>query len=120
MLSAKVMGSGVNGLSVQAICLDVASGLTATGSTQNDAYAITAATSEFTTVGSGSGAVLPTASPGDAVLVYNGGANPLKVYPPSGEKLNGQATNNPHILTVNTAIQFTKLTSTRWTGILSL
>lgn len=120
MLSAKVMGSGISGLSVQAICLDVASGLTATGTTQNDAYALTAAANEFTTVGSGSGAILPSASPGDSVLVYNGGANPLKIYPQSGEQLNGQPTNAPHVLSVNTAVMFCKLTSTRWTGILSL
>jgi len=120
MLSSKVMGSGINGLSVQAICLDVASGLTATGTTQADAYALTAASNEFTTVASGTGAVLPSASPGDSVLVYNGGANPLRIYPQTGEQLNGQPTNAPHLLSVNTAVEFTKLTSTRWVGNLSL
>ena len=120
MLAYKVMGTGVNGFTVEALCLDVASALTATGTTQADAYSLAAATNAFSTVASGTGAVLYSdAVPGDSQLVYNGGANALKVYPPSGEKLNALATDAAMTLAVNTACQFTKLTSTVWTGILS-
>lgn len=120
MLAYKVMGTGVNGFTVEAICLDVASSLTATGTTQADAYALTAATNAFATVAAGTGAVLSSeAVPGDSQLVFNGGANALKVYPPSGEKLNALATDAAMTLAANTACQFTKLTSTVWTGILS-
>lgn len=120
MLAYKVMGAGVNGFAVEAICLDVASGLTATGTTQADAYSLTAATNAFTTVASGTGAVLSSdATGGDSQLVYNGGANALKVYPPSGQKMNALATDAAMTLAVNTACDFRKLTSTVWTGILS-
>ena len=120
MLSHKLLGSGLGALSVQAMGLDVASGLTATGTTQSDAYALTAEKSAFTTVASGSGAVLyASAAPGDSQLVYNGGANPLRVYPPSAAAFNGQAVNIPHLLNINSACEFHCLTSTLWTGILS-
>ena len=120
MLAYKVMGAGVNGFAVEAICLDVASGLTATGTTQADAYVLAAASNAFSTVASGTGAVLYSVTvAGDSQMVYNGGANALKVYPPSGEKLNALATDAPMTLAVNTACLFSKLTPTVWTGILS-
>lgn len=120
MLSHKVLGSGVNALTVTAICLDVANALTATGTTQTDAYALTAASNAFSTVASGTGAVLyASAVPGDSQLVFNGGANPLKVYPSSGCKFNSLSTDQPMLLATNTACNFFKLTSTVWTGILS-
>jgi hypothetical protein len=120
MLAHKVLGAGINALAVQAICLDVDSSLTAAGTTQADAYAITTATNAFSTVAAGTGAVLYSAAvPGDSQLVFNGGANPLRVYPSSGCKFNGQATDAPMLLGTNTACQFTKITSTIWTGVLS-
>jgi hypothetical protein len=120
MLSHKALGSGLNALTVQAVCLDVASALTATGTTQSDAYALTAASNAFSTVAAGTGAVLyGSAVPGDSHLVYTGGANTLKVYPSSGCKFNAQATDVPMVLATNTACEFHKITTTVWTGILS-
>lgn len=121
MLAYKLLASGLSDLTVQALCLDVAGSLTAAGTIQSDAYAITTAKAYFSTVASGTGALLPSdAAIGDSVLVYNGGVNLLKVYPPSGCQFNGNSLNAPHLLAVNTACEFHKLTATLWTGILSL
>ena len=52
-------------------------------------------------------------------MIYNGGANPLKVYPPSGAQINALGTNQPMTLPVRTACEFYCLTTTLWTGVLS-
>lgn len=118
-LAHKLFGSGLNTLAVAAIGNDVASGLTATGTNQATAYALTAADNEFTTVADGTGGVLYAGTPGDTQSVYNGGSNPLNIYPPSGSQINGIGTNNPVVVPPATGCLFLCLTSTRWMGILS-
>lgn len=118
-LAHKLFGSGLSTLAVAAIGNDVASGLTATGTTQATAYAMTAADNEFTTVADGTGGVLYAGTPGDSQYVYNGGANALKVYPPSSSQINGLGTNNAVLIPVATGCIFKCMTSTRWIGILS-
>lgn len=120
MLAYKVFGSGLSTLAVNAIARDVASGLTATGSTRADAYVCTFATNAFSTVAAGTGAILdPNGSQGDAQLIYNGGANVLAVYPPTGAGFNGLAANAPTFLAARSACRFECITSTLWTAILS-
>ena len=118
-LGHKVFASGLPGLAVASLCNDVAPGLTATGTNQATAYAITAADNEFTTVASGTGAILYAGSPGDEQWVYNAGANALTVYPPSGSNLNSLTTNAGAQIPTNTACTFKCMTSTRWVGVLS-
>ena len=118
-LGWKLFGSGLPSMAVAAIGNDVASGLTATGTTQGTAYAMTYADNEFTTVTSGTGASLYAGTPGDTQFVYNGGANALTVYPPSGSSLNGLAANAGALISTNTGCIFKCMTSTRWIGILS-
>jgi len=76
----------------------------------------TAALNVFTTVAAGTGAIL-TAGP--VQTIYNGGANLLKVYPPSGAKINNLSTNAAVSLAVNTACTFLYASSTQWIGNLS-
>ena len=119
MLAYKLLGSGLNALTVEAM-RDVATGLTATGSTQGGAYECTSAKNGFTTVAAGTGAVLDSdAAAGDSQLVYNGGANELRVYPPSGAAINNLAANAAVLLAVATACEFHCLSTTLWTAILS-
>lgn len=118
-LGHKLKGSGLSDLQVAAIGHDASSGLTATGTVQGDAYAMTAADNEFTTVASGTGAILYAGTPGDEQSVYNGGANALTVYPPSGSSINGLAANSGILVPTNTACIFKCVSSTRWVGILS-
>ena len=120
MLGWKVMGSGMPGLTITAVCSDTATALSAAGTTQGTATELTAADSEITTVGSGSGVVLSSKlAPGDEQTVYNAGANPLKVYPPSGMKINSLAANASMTLATNTACFYKCLSTTRVMAVLS-
>jgi len=119
MLAYKLFGSGLNTLTIASIT-DVATGLTAAGTTQGTAYECTSAKNAFSTVGAGSGAILDSdAAPGDSQMIYNGGSNALSVYPPSSAQINGLGVNNAILLPTNTACEFYCLTTTLWTGILS-
>jgi len=119
MLAYKLFGSGLNTLTVAAMT-DVATGLTATGSDQSGALKVTSAKNAFSTVSSGTGAVLDSnAAAGDTQMIYNGGANALKVYPPSGAQINALGTNAPMTLAIRTACEFYCLSATLWTGVLS-
>lgn len=56
-------------------------GLTATGTTISDAFALTNTINGFATTASGTGAKLPDLNTGTTVIVTNGGANALLLYP---------------------------------------
>lgn len=119
MLAYKLFGSGLNTLTVASLT-DVSTGLTAAGTNQGTAYESTSAKNAFSTVAAGTGTVLDSeARGGDTQMIYNGGANALTVYPPSGAKINGLATNAGMLLATNTACEFYCLSTTQWTGILS-
>ena len=120
MLAYKVFGAGITGLALEAMGRDVASGLTAAGSTKSDAYECTFSVNAFTTVAAGTGAILDShATKGDSQIIYNGGDNVLKVYPPSGAQLNGLTADLPHLLAPKTSCLFPCISATLWTGILS-
>ena len=119
MLGYKLFGAGLTTLAVEAM-KDVATGLTATGSTQAGAYEVTYAKNGFSTVALGTGAVLDSdAAPGDSQVIYNGGANVLRVYPPSGAAINNLAADAAVLIARNTACEFFCLTTTTWTANLS-
>jgi hypothetical protein len=94
----------------------VGAALTATGSNQATALPLTTSVNNLTTVAAGTGAVL-TAMPQQTV--FNGGANPLFVYPNSGAQINNLALNAAMILSVNTACTFWYVSATKWIGVLS-
>lgn len=119
MLAYKLFGSGLTTLTVASMT-DVATGLTAAGTSRTDAYEVTFARNAFATVASGTGAILDSDSaPGDSQLIYNGGANVLRVYPTTGAQINALGTNAPAFLAPRTTAEFHKLTSTLWTAVLS-
>lgn len=98
----------------------VATALTATGTVQADALEVTANVNKFGTVASGTGAKLNIgAGTGDFQMIYNGGANQLKVYPQLGALINGLAANAGHILPINTTAQYWATSATTWVAILS-
>ena len=71
-------------------------GKTATGTVQADAFLLSDHT-EFSTTASGTGARLPAVGSrfgdGTVIWVVNNGANTLKVYPPTGGKINNGTAN---------------------------
>ena len=119
MLGFKVFAAGLNPTAVASIVMDVGAGLSAAGTTQGTATALTNTLNGITTAGAGSGVILYAGSDGDCQIVYNGGANPVNVYPPSGAKINGLATNASHLLATNTACEYWFLSATQVVGVLS-
>lgn len=73
------------------------SSLTAEGTTQANAYILTKKVNVFSSVPSGSGAVLPSSySPGAQIWVLNRDpANTLLLYPPLGDRIEANAVNTP-------------------------
>lgn len=80
-IPSRVLGSGVNSLSTVAICGDGNASVTAAGTSAGDATALTFVYNNVTTTDAGTGVKLPPTEAGETIIVRNGGANPLTVYP---------------------------------------
>ena len=120
MLGYKVFAAGLPGPLAACICKDTQTALSAAGTTQGTATELTASDSEVTTVAAGAGVVLSASlAPGDLQSVFNAGANAVKVYPPSGFKINALATDTAMLLATNTGCMFKCNSTTRVFGILS-
>ena len=92
----------------------------AAGTTQATATLLINGMNGILTAAANSGVILNANSlTSDCQLVYNGGANPVKVYPPVGSKINALAINAPHTLATNTACIFWFLSDTQILGVLS-
>lgn len=96
-----------------------ASGLTAAGTTQGTALAITNQTNEFTTVAAGTGGILPSPEQGEFIFVANAGANALNVYPATGHSINPLAANTAFSLAAGKNALFWAASSTKWYANLS-
>lgn len=100
----KLVSLGMWGEMAEQIVLgDIATGLTAAGSTQATALPITSSANIFGTVASGTGTILAQ-SDGARVVVRNGGANALLVYPPVGGYINGTQNGSLSIPTTKNAL----------------
>jgi len=89
--------------------------LTATGSTQATALALTRPISQVTTVAASTGVILPTpVVAGYRVMLRNGGANALNVYPHSGGNIAGTGTNAAISIDVGTTLEFIAFDTTNW------
>jgi len=116
----KIIASGVAPQSAQVIAGDFATGLTATGNSQATGLVLPADANEFTTVASSTGCVIPAQlNIGDAVMVFNFGANALSVYPPVGESINALSANTAFSVASGGRAAFWKANNTRWAAILS-
>ena len=120
MLGWKAFGAGLSLPLASAVCQDVATALSAAGTTQGTATELSAADSEVTTVASGAGCVLSSKlAPGDSQTVFNAGANALKIYPPSGMQINALPTNAAMTLGTNTGCFYKCVSTTRVFAVLS-
>lgn len=80
------------------IPLDITNDMVATGTTQAGAAQLTSDLNEVVTTPAGSGVLLVVTDPGKQQWVFNGGVNPLNVYPPSGMGIDAIAVNGPYSL----------------------
>ena len=92
-------------------------GITAAGSTQGTATAITDTINSVGTVAASTGVILPAGKPGDFITVSNHGANALNVYPATGETVEGLAANAPLVLLPGQAYRAAVPTAGNWVGI---
>lgn len=111
------------GTALTALGTSVATALTATGSDQAGALQITAVINTFSTVAANTGAKLNSSAALDGQtqrqIVYNGGANALKVYPATGQNINQLAANAGITVARFTACQFFLVSATQWIAVLS-
>ena len=99
---------------------DVGLSISAAGTTQATATQLINGMNQVSTVASGAGVVLFLAPTGGySQLVYNGGANSLKVYPPLAAKINALGANNAMTLAPGTSCLFWYLSATLIGAILS-
>ena len=107
----RVLASGNSGLAVEAICGDVVSGVTAAGTTEADATAVSSVIVQVSTTAASTGIRLPAAERGAMVFVRNDGANTLTVYPATGGSINGAASDS---LAAAKGLLLFGLSSTAW------
>jgi hypothetical protein len=109
-----VARDGSGNFAANIVTLGVDAALTAAGSTQGTGTALTKAINNVTTVAASTGVVLPTAVAGYVIIVRNGGANALNVYPATGAAINAGAANAAHSLPVGAMIQYVAMSTTQW------
>lgn len=115
-----IMAAGVPASAAAADTIStVATSVSAAGTTQGTATLIQADWNDIGTAASGSGVILYNGVIGDGCYVYNGGANAVRVYPPTSGNINQLSANSAHVLGINTAAVYYKITATAWRAILS-
>ncbi len=92
----------------------LATGVSAAGTTQGTATALTRSFNEVTTVAASAGVVLPAPEAGEIVMVANQGANALSVYPASGHSINNLSANTAQSLATDTRRVFFALSTSKW------
>lgn len=89
-------------------------GITAAGTNQGTATALTADYNIVTTVSSNQGVILPTATTGRRLIIINRGSNALNVYPATGAKIDNGFTNAALSLPVDGFLEFDAASATEW------
>jgi len=92
----------------------VATGISAAGSSQGDATALTKAFNVVSTVSAGQGVVLPTAVAGMRVTIVNTSVNTVIVYPATGGAINALATNAGYSLPTVGRLDYIATSTTQW------
>jgi hypothetical protein len=92
-------------------------GISAAGSTQGTATLLTTKLNDISTVATGTGVRLPPATVSDYISVINHGANPLLIYPATGETVEGLAANVPLTLLEGQSYDAGVATAGAWVGI---
>lgn len=86
----------------------------AAGSTQADAASVKEGFTRVTGADATKGVVLPAAEAGTRVLLKNGAAAALKVYPASGDAINAGAANAAFTVPASTSVTLVAEDATTW------
>jgi len=119
-IPSRLLGSGLAPLAAVNICGDVADSLTAAGTTNADALALSAAINRVTTTALNTGVRLYLPEAGSQVVVINSGANALLVYPGTGASINAlTATTGGFSVAAGGRALFVGTGSANWFAVLS-
>lgn len=119
-IPSRLLGSGLSPLAAVNICGDVASALTAAGTTNADALALNATINQVSTTAASTGVRLMTPESGSGVVVINSGANALLVYPSTGAQINAlTVTTGGFSVAAGGRAMFVGTGSANWFAILS-
>ena len=113
--SNELMGAGMPAALANQLGADQQLTVTAAGSSQTTATVCTGEFIEVGTASSNTGILLPDGA--SIYVVYNGGSNPVKVYPPVGEYMNGSQNAAFSVTNAKSAIIFRS--NGRYIGVLS-
>jgi hypothetical protein len=91
--------------------------VSAAGSTQGTATALTVDYNVITTVASSTGVKLPTATAGRRIVIVNKGANTLSIYPATGGAINALSANAAIQVAANGSIELMASSATQWYAI---
>ena len=117
-LASDIMTGGFSAVSARAIQGLNNAAVTAAGTTQGGATALTRS-NNLVTAGSGGGVVLKSAEISDEQEILNISGGNITVYPPGSERINGLSASSGFLLANNTAVKVKKFSSTRWAAFLS-
>ena len=111
--SGNVSGANVNATAYN--ITGVTTGISAAGTTQGTATALSKAISVVSTVSSGAnGVVLPAAVAGMSIYITNSSANTLNVFPASGGAINTGATNASYSQPAGSTVHYIAPTTSQW------
>ena len=111
-----ITGGAISGINV---VVPNATAISAAGTGQGDATAITFGASRVATVASGTGVILPTAVAGKSAIVFNRGANALLVYPATGAAINALSANAGLSVAAGKAAILVAFSTTQWDAVVS-
>lgn len=90
------------------------SGITASGTVQGDATALTTTFNIISTATSGQGVILPTAAAGLQLTISNDSSADIKIYPNTSGTIDGEAANIPIDLRIGASMSLVGINSTGW------
>ena len=88
--------------------------VTAAGTTQADATLLTSSINHVTTVSANTGVRFPAPTLGTRIIVRNGGASALRVYPNVGAQINTAGNNVAFTLNSGVTLEFIAFSTTQW------
>ena len=106
--------SGANVIVTSYHIRSVATGISAAGTVQGNATALTKEINVVSTVASGAGVKLPTAVAGMILTITNTSANSLLVYPDASGIINSLSANAAFTQAAGATLQFIAPTTTQW------
>lgn len=116
--SIEVLDTGVIRLATYSgfVSFGVSTGVSAAGTTQGTATALTRPITVVSTVSGGSadGVIMPSATAGMRVIIINTSAATLKVYPASGGTINALSANAAYSMAAGTRLEFIATSTTQW------